>query len=280
MTSRTPLNTSRTFNNAPLVINHHQPRTFVPLAPDLPFAPNYEPVPSYISPETSVYTSSHSYSHGNDSSGAGPSNSRPEDEYEADLASIVQLANLSAGNSGYDNSVEGQPIAPNSQDIANKTTSKAPTKRSSTRKEITAAKSARKGPQQRRIRHNEGVDPSTAAQASQAIIDGHLRAPRTRRTYAGYMRRCREWLDEWNANRAESEPDLTGALDELSDRSATCVQLYIAHGVSGKNGTKPLSKDTCDGIKAALKAHFRTTFGNRCYVSETSSIFTRSWPST
>lgn len=186
---------------------------------------------------------------------------------EIEDRSSVQIPSFSSGQGGYNNPFDTQPLASSSQLL------EPSAKKGASRKVIVAAKQARKGNKGRSLRHDEGIDPSTALEASQSIVQSHLRAKGTKKVYQGYMKRCRTWLDLFNKTRQPGDPNLEGALDVLSERSARCVHLFIAHGVSGKNGTKPHSKDTCDGIKAALRAYFQETFGNQCYVSERSCIF-------
>lgn len=165
-------------------------------------------------------------------------------------------------------------LAGTSQGNQTTTKDKRVTKKGASRNEITAAKAARRGKKGRPLRHNENVDPSTALQGSSSIIDNHRQAPRTSQVHAGHVKRCREWLKEFQEKRTHTDPDLAGALDELSDRSALAVELFLAHRSRNTEGQKALAKTSCNGIRAALKAYFQAIIGNRCYVGEILSLFT------
>ena len=89
-------------------------------------------------------------------------------------------------------------------------------------------------------------------------------AESTQKSYSSRSNQFAQWLANWNANYVRNplnKVDLRGALDKLSDITATAAELYLAQR------NMMVVHATLQGDHAALKRFFEDTFGNPAQVT-------------
>jgi hypothetical protein len=99
------------------------------------------------------------------------------------------------------------------------------------------------------------INDSTALlQLSQNTIEGFRRATTTTQAYARHVRTFERWLNDYQANRKEEDPDLDGALNTLSEKTAMALQLFFSWR------SLSVAYGTIEAARSALKALFHRKF--------------------